>query len=66
MNTRLANYRWSIDRTLEDDRRENPVPVDDTPHPHFHSHGGKQHTHVHQHPEDHAHSTRLDLPGHDE
>lgn len=50
-------------RTLEDDMRDNPRPVDDTPHVHFHEHDGMaRHAHEHIHWEgrsEHAHSSML-------
>jgi hypothetical protein len=44
-------------RTLADDMRDHPRPVDTTPHVHFHEHDGRRHAHTHVHPEPHAHST---------
>lgn len=52
-------------RTLEDDLRDRPQPVDEGgPHVHFHEHGGKRHAHEHVHPDEHAHSALTGLPPH--
>jgi hypothetical protein len=50
---------------MEDVMRDNPRPVDTTPHEHFHEHAGVRHVHTHVHPEDHAHSSRRDLGAHE-
>lgn len=55
---------WPSCRTLADDMRDDPRPVDTTPHAHFHEHGFGRHSHVHVHPDEHAHSTRGDLGAH--
>jgi len=50
-------------RTLADDLRDKPRPVDETEHVHFHSHDGRRHAHRHIHPEQHAHSSRTNIKG---
>ena len=47
-------------RTMADDLRYHPRPVDPTPHVHFHAHPTR-HAHEHVHPSDHAHSKRIDI-----
>lgn len=62
----MTYFTYLYGRTLADDLRENPRPVDPREHVHFHEHGGERHAHVHRNGkgDDHAHSTITSLPRH--